>query len=142
MLEVLGYSVLGEVNTQTNPASNPSGGMAVSWNYTGGKAESDLWNLYDRATTAFQFKQKTGTNTHTDLMTISGNGNVGIGTNGPNTMLDVAGGIHPGAATAGGACAAGTPEGTFSYDPVAHTMVACSAASVWTALEHFQNESL
>lgn len=88
-LEVLGYSVLGEVNTQTDPASSASGGMAVSWNYTGGNAESDLWNLYNSAITAFQFKQKTGAATHTDLMTILGNGDVGIGTTAPTRPLDV-----------------------------------------------------
>lgn len=59
-------------------------------------------------------------------------GNVGIGTNNPGAKLDVAGGIRPGNANIGAACAP-NPEGTFAYDMVAHKPVYCNNLGVWTA---------
>ena len=89
-LEVAGgFTAIGEYNTQSLPASNNNGGMAVGWNHGNGTAEVNLYNLYDAAATSFMFSQKVG-NTAVDLMTIKGNGNVGIGTTNPLYDLDIA----------------------------------------------------
>jgi hypothetical protein len=71
-------------NTQSYPASSGAGGLAIGWNYSSGNAEVNFYNVYNNATTAYQFSQKTGATTSSNLMTIMGNGNVGIGTSSPN----------------------------------------------------------
>jgi len=92
-------------NTQSYPASTVNGGLAVGWNYSNTSAEVNLYNVYNNAPTAFQFSQKTGNSTSANLMTIMGNGKVGIGTTGPTNMLDVNGSVAVGtyAGTATGA---------------------------------------
>lgn len=58
------------VNSAARPDSdNGQGGLAVSWNFSAGGAETDLWNLFDNGG-GFAFKQKTGAATHLDLVSI------------------------------------------------------------------------
>jgi hypothetical protein len=85
-------------NSQSYPPSTAIGGFAVGWNRSNGQAEVNLYNVYDNATTAFQFSQKTGNQTANDLLTILGNGNVGIGKADPRTALDTGKGVLSGAA--------------------------------------------
>ncbi len=76
-----------------NPATVPTSGMGltVGANYTGAAGETNFWNSLEAATTAFDFKQKTGAATASTLMTMLSNGNVGIGTAAPVARLDVYG---------------------------------------------------
>ena len=77
-------------NTTGLPASdNVNGGVALSWNRSGGAGETNLWNLYDTSTLAFQFSQKTGAGTASDLMSIWASGQVGIGTVTTTQILDL-----------------------------------------------------
>ena len=84
-----GVSRIGAFNSQTRPASSGFGGVGVTWNYDVGNAGTYLWNLFDNAATAFQFNQKTGASTHNTIMTLLGNGNVGIGTTSPSDKLSI-----------------------------------------------------
>jgi len=93
-LDVNGGFLHTTFNTQSLPTSSGLGGLAVGWNRTGGYAEVNFYNVYNNAHTAFQFSQKTGTGTATDLLTIMGDGKVGIGTTTPSAALDVAGNIN------------------------------------------------
>ncbi len=74
-------------NAQTVPASGE--GLVIGWNRSNSQAEVNLYNAYNNAPTAFQFSQKTATSTYTDLMTIRGNGNVGIGYLYPGAQLHI-----------------------------------------------------
>jgi hypothetical protein len=91
-LDVQGGFLRAAHNTQAFPASSPAGGLAIGWNRTGGSAEVNFYNVYNSAGRAFQFSQKTGDDTANDLLTIAGNGNVGIGRN-PSAKLDVNGAV-------------------------------------------------
>ncbi len=91
-LDVEGGFLKTSYNTQSLPVSDGLGGLAVGWNYTGGNAEVDFYNVYNNPTTAFQFSEKTGASSKTDLVTILGSGNVGIGTASPATTLHVVNG--------------------------------------------------
>jgi hypothetical protein len=62
-LEVYGGLIAGSENRQTHPNANGAGGFKAQWNYTGGGAETDLYNLYTGATTSFRFYQTTGNGT-------------------------------------------------------------------------------
>jgi hypothetical protein len=87
-----GFGYIGSVNSQSYPTANsPSGtpGLAASWNFTGGSGETDLWNTYTPAGTAFSFKQLTGASSRTDIMTLLANGNVGIGNTSPGELLQI-----------------------------------------------------
>src|SRR5260370_15176093 len=75
-------------NTQSHPASSIYGGLAIGWNRHAGNAEVNFYTVDDNADISYQFSQKTGASTATDLMTILGNGNVGIGTASPQRTLD------------------------------------------------------
>jgi hypothetical protein len=92
MLDMTGGYFHTVYNTSTYPASTAAGGLAISWNRTGGSAEVNFYNVYNNAGMSYQFSQKTGATTSTDLMTIMGNGNVGIGTTGPNNKLEITAG--------------------------------------------------
>jgi hypothetical protein len=85
-----GWTRIGAYNTQSVPQSNGLGGMVVGWNRSSGNAETNLYNVYANATTAFQFSQINGA-TFQDLVTILGNGNVGVGTTSPQATFSVAG---------------------------------------------------
>jgi len=95
-LEVGGSARFGALNTQTVPTGNTLGGVGVTWNFTNFQAETNFWNLYTGAQRAFQFSQITGVGTYTDIMTLSGNGNVGIGNSTPGSALVVNGAIITG----------------------------------------------
>jgi len=61
-------------------------------------------------------------------------GNVGIGTDAPAAMLDVAGSIRPGNAGVSAGAPCGAAEGAIAYDLVAHAPVLCGQAGNWTAV--------
>jgi parallel beta-helix repeat protein len=79
-------------NVQTYPASASGGGLAIGWNYSAGQAEVNFYNVYNSASIAFQFAQKTGASTSAILMTIGGSGNVGIGNASPGYPLTIGAG--------------------------------------------------
>ena len=108
-----GYSYLGAVNSQVRPAVPSSiPGLAINWNYTGSAGEFDIWNSYPGAGTSFIFKQLTGASSHTDLMTLLANGNVGIGTIAPLHKLTLGVGTQNIAFEGAG----GVPYAGFGYD--------------------------
>jgi len=61
--EVYGGLIAGSENRQTHPNANAAGGFKAQWNYTGGSAETDLYNLYNGASESFRFYQTTGSGT-------------------------------------------------------------------------------
>lgn len=87
LLDVNGGFAHFTYNTQSYPASQGAGGLAVGWNRSGGGAEVNFYNVYNSPSTAFQFSEKTGASTASDLVTILGSGNVGIGTSTPSGLL-------------------------------------------------------
>jgi hypothetical protein len=87
-LDLLGGYFHTTYNTQSHPASSIYGGLAIGWNRHAGNAEVNFYNVYDNAGISYQFSQKTGASTAADLLTILGNGNVGIGTASPQRTLD------------------------------------------------------
>jgi hypothetical protein len=102
-----GYTILADHNTQSVPTA-ALGATALSWNYSGGSAEINFWNLWTSAVGGgFRFSQKTGTSTFNDIywaantshiwyttgterMRIDANGNIGIGTTTPSGQLTLA----------------------------------------------------
>lgn len=66
-LHVAGSALLGGLNSQTVPPSNAGGGMFLTWNFTNGDAETDLWNVFNNAPQSFVMKQKTGTSTYKNV---------------------------------------------------------------------------
>lgn len=67
----------------SQPASLSGGGGAATWNYAGGPAEVDFWDLYNNASSSFNFYQKTGSSTATLVgsfnisgLTVGGTGNI------------------------------------------------------------------
>ena len=79
-LDVAGATRIGGVNSQAIPASNGVGGALFTWNYGGGSAEVDIWNLYDNATSSFIFKQKTGASTFENVLSVTSTGVTTTGT--------------------------------------------------------------
>jgi hypothetical protein len=76
------------------PATTAWGGLAVGWNRSNANAEVNFYNVYNSGiATAFQFSKMVNATTVSDLMTILGNGSVGIGTTNPTSLLHVAGSI-------------------------------------------------
>ncbi|HEY6333492.1 MAG TPA: hypothetical protein VI756_29485, partial [Blastocatellia bacterium] len=60
------------------PVTNPGGGLTIGWNASSGNAEVNFYNVFGGANTAFQFSQMSSTGSVSNLVTIAGNGNVGI----------------------------------------------------------------
>jgi hypothetical protein len=79
-------------NTTIGPSSDIRGGVAIGWNRSNGTAETDFYNVYPNASYSFQFLQNTGSNNYSSLLSIFGNGSVGIGTTAPRQALDVSAG--------------------------------------------------
>jgi hypothetical protein len=72
-----GATVNGPLIIGWNSSANypTSGGYGVlGWNFSGGSAEVNSWNAYVGAVVSFNWKQKTGTSTATDLMQLSPTG--------------------------------------------------------------------
>ena len=90
LLDVNGGFFHTSYNTPSLPASTALGGLAVGWNRSVGLAEVNFYNVFNSAPVAFQFSQKTGVATSTDLVTMLGNGAVGIGTTNPLGTLHLA----------------------------------------------------
>lgn len=94
-----GNTIIGQnnINQNTNsaPSSNLSGGVNVSWNWTGGGGETDFWNLFDNAPQSFNFYQKTGVATYNTLLSLTS-----TGTNIPLTVISTS--TNTGALTVAG----------------------------------------
>ena len=92
-IEVLGYSYPGYTIIGNNNSNGtlPTGstGLAVAWNYTGGR-EIALFNT-DYSGSGFRFYQLTSSTAATNVLTVSAGGNVGIGTSVPSSTLHVIG---------------------------------------------------
>src|SRR5208337_3101530 len=90
-----GFSHFGYNTVTVPPSDNTNGGLIVGWNRGNGTAEVNFYNAFDAfggaQAKSFVFSQKTGASTYKDLLTVQGNGNVGIGTTTPVHPLQVAG---------------------------------------------------
>jgi hypothetical protein len=72
-----------------------TGHMLLGINYSGGQCERDfISNRAGGSTGGFAFYDYSNTGVMTHIMTLSGAGNVGIGTKAPGAKLDVAGAIR------------------------------------------------
>lgn len=88
-----GFVHLGtNLSGQIPPSDTANIGLIVGGNRSGGLAEVNLYNSFNNAGTSFQFSQKNSATTYTDLVTLKGNGSVGIGITNPTQRLDVQGG--------------------------------------------------
>lgn len=79
-------------NTQAYPASGFGG--ALTYNHTAGSARVNFWNTWSGATGSqggFDFRRLTGASSSDSLMTINGDGNVGIGTSNPSSRAEIYG---------------------------------------------------
>lgn len=98
--DILGNMNIG-VNSQTIPA--PSANLYVSWNYSGGNGEVNLWNTFPGG---FTFSKVNSAGSSTDLMTLSPSGGLtaagfsgsGSGLTGI-TAAQIGAGTFPGALT-------------------------------------------
>jgi hypothetical protein len=84
-----GYALLGNYNSGgTYPSLGAS--LAIGNNFSTGNAELNIWNTVNPSTfvnTGIRFMQQTGTSSYTDIMFLKNNGNVGIGTTSPTSLL-------------------------------------------------------
>ena len=80
-----GYAYLGSFNADPANAARPVFGgssMALSWNFSGGNAEMNLWNTVSPSvytSTGFRFLQQLTTSTQRDLIFFRQDGAVGFG---------------------------------------------------------------
>jgi hypothetical protein len=108
-LEVNGGLIAGAENRQTHPNASALGGFKAQWNFSGGNAETNFYNLFNGASESFRFYQSTGSgtaqllysmqpSTHqlytggSERMRIDSSGKVGIGTSSPTDLLTVSDG--------------------------------------------------
>jgi hypothetical protein len=96
------------------PPLNNQGGLTVGWNRSNSAAEVNFYNVFTGGTivTAFQFSKMVNATTVQDLMTIQGNGNVGIGTTNPTSLLHVAGTLTANSTISGSSLTATATSGT------------------------------
>jgi hypothetical protein len=85
-------------NTQTLPAldNGVNATLVFETNYSGGMAEQDMIDTtvpLGAESAGFRFMQMTGPGTYRDLVYMSGEGNVGIGTTAPGAPLEVNGSV-------------------------------------------------
>jgi hypothetical protein len=100
-------------NLQTLPSTTAWGGLAIAWNHSGGNSEVNFYNVFSGGiTTAFQFSKMVNATTAQDLLTIQGNGNVGIGTTNPTSLLHVAGTLTANSTISGSILTATATSGT------------------------------
>jgi len=94
-LAVTGYNIDPYSTNHLLPFQN-SGKLILGWNYSGGRGEqSIIANSSPALAGGFSFyNYPYNSSVATHLMTISGNGKVGIGTSTPDSLLTVKGGIH------------------------------------------------
>jgi uncharacterized protein (TIGR02145 family) len=85
---ILGFTVVDNETPGSLSGLTNKLGTSITNNWSGSGGESALIN---RANSGFEFVSQTGTGTFSNLMTIKGNGNVGIGTTTPDASaaLDV-----------------------------------------------------
>jgi hypothetical protein len=147
-----GFSHFGFNTVAVPPSDNINGGLALGWNRSNGGAEVNLYNVFDawggNNPRAFVFSQKTGAQTYNDLMTITGPGNVGIGTTTPTSKLTVAGdifsvgGIYASNATGGNV---GTNFGAITSSTSSHLYLTRSVATwadTWWQWTHDNDSKL
>lgn len=73
-LDVVGLVHLLYNAPSTRPASDATGGVSVTTNYSNGNFEAGFWNVRDNANVSFTFRQKTGASSHTDLASLGTGG--------------------------------------------------------------------
>lgn len=82
----------GNLRGSANPSASALSGLMYGWNASNGSGESDIvWGTGAGSWPTLNFATWDGT-TKTKRMTLSNNGNVGIGTTNPVATLDVTGG--------------------------------------------------
>jgi len=87
-----------------------SGKMLIGWNRSGGAAETDFISSNATSNTGgFNFYEYSNTGSLTQLMTLLGTGNVGIGTKSPGASLEVNGNLK---LTAGSGASITFPDAT------------------------------
>jgi len=98
--EVNGSARLGSFNTPILPTSSNVGGCHFSWNRGVGSAETNICNLYDNASTSFEFLQKTGASTANVLYQISSTNHIWSISNTERARIDSGGRLLVGTSSA------------------------------------------
>jgi hypothetical protein len=99
-LEVYGGLIAGSENRQTHPNASGAGGFKAQWNFSGGSAETDLYNLFSGAVSSFRFYQSTGSGTAQLLYNMQPNSHEFYISGGEQMRLDSSGNLLVGTTTA------------------------------------------